>query len=101
MNNIAFTHTGVQEAAKSMEVVLKQAFSAYPEGKRYLTEEELSGTIKVPAQTLATMRCRGKGPRYVKRGRMVRYDWNDVVAWMEIHKIKTVESESGAVKNLL
>jgi hypothetical protein len=85
--------TGVQEAAKSMEVVLRQAFSAYPEGKRYLTEEELSGTIKVPAQTLATMRCKGKGPRYVKRGRMVRYDWNDVVEWMEIHKIKTVESE--------
>jgi predicted DNA-binding transcriptional regulator AlpA len=82
----------LQETAKALGLALIRAFSSYPNGKRFLTEEELSSTIDIPAQTLATMRCRGKGPRYVKRGRLIRYDWNDVVEWMERHKVKTIES---------
>jgi predicted DNA-binding transcriptional regulator AlpA len=80
------------ETAKAVEQALKRAFSAYPNGKRYLTEQELSTVIDIPAATLTTMRCRATGPRYVKRGKLIRYDWNDIVEWMDRHKVRTVDS---------
>jgi hypothetical protein len=53
-NSIAVLDPG--ETAGAVELALKRAFSTYPNGKRYLTEEQLSAVIDIPAATLTTMR---------------------------------------------
>jgi hypothetical protein len=40
---------------------------------RLLTDEEAAPLIGVKPMTLATMRSQGRGPRYYKDGRLVRY----------------------------
>lgn len=47
--------------------------------------EEVSDLLKVPQGTLANWRYLGKGPRFVKVGRRVRYRRSDVEAWLELH----------------
>lgn len=43
---------------------------------------ELAAFLQKKEQTLANWRWRGKGPRYVGRGRGLRYDWADVGEWL-------------------
>jgi hypothetical protein len=50
-----------------------------PAGKA--TPEELADYLKKPLQTLANWRWLGKGPKFTKVGRDVRYEWADVYAW--------------------
>jgi excisionase family DNA binding protein len=50
-----------------------------------LDDEKLSGILDVPVGTLANWRYQGKGPRFVKVGRHVRYRRSDVEAWLELH----------------
>ena len=33
-------------------------------------------------------RLQGRGPKYVKIGRLVRYKWRDVEAWLDSHTIE-------------
>lgn len=40
-------------------------------------------------QTLRKWRVSGRGPRYVKVGHHVKYDWRDVEAWLESRKISS------------
>jgi hypothetical protein len=47
-----------------------------------LTESELSGRIRVAVATLRRWRWSGGGPPFVRVGRCVRYDANDVRAWL-------------------
>jgi len=58
-------------------------------GKKYLTERELANMLSIATSTLANQRSLHKGIPYVKFGRSVRYDENDVVAYMESLKIAT------------
>lgn len=39
----------------------------------FLTEEETAAALRVSPATLRTWRSRGRGPRFVKVGRLVRY----------------------------
>ncbi len=48
-----------------------------------LTAAEVSQLIQVPEATLATWRCVGKGPAFVKLPKCVRYRSEDVLAWLE------------------
>jgi excisionase family DNA binding protein len=48
-----------------------------------LKDHEAAGYLKVPVGTLANWRYQGKGPRFVKVGRHVRYRRSDVEAWLE------------------
>jgi predicted DNA-binding transcriptional regulator AlpA len=50
-----------------------------------LEPEGVSDFLKVPEGTLANWRYLGKGPRFVKVGRRVRYRRSDVEAWLELH----------------
>lgn len=43
----------------------------------------LSEWLGVPEQTLAVWASQGKGPRYYRVGRHVRYRRSDVEAWLE------------------
>jgi excisionase family DNA binding protein len=44
---------------------------------------QVSSYLGIPEKTLAEWRWQGKGPRYVRVGRHVRYRWSDVEAWLE------------------
>jgi hypothetical protein len=47
----------------------------------WITRAELSERIRIPASTLNVWACQGKGPRFAKFGRHVRYRLDDVTAW--------------------
>jgi len=56
---------------------------------RYLTEKEVQRITQRALPTLRNDRHKGKGIKYIKIGRSVRYSLSDVVDYMEKHKIQT------------
>jgi hypothetical protein len=52
-----------------------------------MTETELARRASVSIAVLRKWRREGKGPRFLKLGRLVRYLFGDVHAWMEEHAI--------------
>ena len=56
---------------------------------QYLTENDVSKITGVALSTLRNNRSRGHGIPYIKIGRSVRYDVQDVIEFMESHKILT------------
>lgn len=47
----------------------------------WLTRPELAARAKLPVATLAQWASQGKGPRYARFGRHVRYRLADVLVW--------------------
>lgn len=47
----------------------------------WITRPELATREKLPVATLAQWGSQGKGPKYAKFGRHVRYRLSDVIAW--------------------
>jgi predicted DNA-binding transcriptional regulator AlpA len=52
----------------------------------FLTPVELSQALAVPLATLAFWRTTKQGPAFLKIGRHVRYDVQDVTAWLHQRK---------------
>ena len=52
----------------------------------FLTPVELSRALAVPLATLAFWRATKQGPAFLKIGRHVRYDVQDVTAWLQQRK---------------
>jgi predicted DNA-binding transcriptional regulator AlpA len=50
---------------------------------RLLRPVDVAVRIGVPVGTLANWRCDGRGPRYLKVGRHVRYRVADLEAWLD------------------
>lgn len=48
---------------------------------RWLTRAELAERLQLPVGTLADWALRGKGPRYARFGKHVRYRMSDVATW--------------------
>jgi predicted DNA-binding transcriptional regulator AlpA len=48
---------------------------------KWLSRQELADRYGVPVKTPAQWASRGKGPRYAKFGKHVRYLLSDVIAW--------------------
>ncbi len=48
-----------------------------------LTRPEAAEYLRLKTQTLAAMACHGRGPRFVRCGRSVRYRLADLDGWME------------------
>jgi predicted DNA-binding transcriptional regulator AlpA len=59
--------------------------------KRYVDEKEVSRITSISLSTLRNHRYLRKGIQPIKIGRAVRYSLEDVVAFMESHKISTDE----------
>ena len=57
--------------------------------ERLLTPGELSSRLGIPDSTLAQWRYVGRGPRFIKVGRHVRYRAEDVDAWLEAQTVQT------------
>ncbi|MFC1509689.1 helix-turn-helix domain-containing protein [Candidatus Omnitrophota bacterium] len=56
---------------------------------RYLTESEVSELTSFALSTLRNARFNREGIPYCKIGRSVRYRLNDVVEFMDSHRIET------------
>jgi predicted DNA-binding transcriptional regulator AlpA len=52
-----------------------------------MTESELARRASVSVAVLRKWRREGKGPRFLKLGRLVRYLLGDVNTWMEEHVV--------------
>ena len=57
--------------------------------KRYLTEREVAEITRFALPTLRNERHNGRGIPYIKVGRSVRYELDDVHQYMEAHRINT------------
>lgn len=51
------------------------------ESPRYLDEAAVAAIYQISTATVRTWRCLGRGPRFLKIGRSVRYRPEDVHAW--------------------
>ncbi|MEC5152758.1 putative DNA-binding transcriptional regulator AlpA [Cryobacterium sp. CAN_C3] len=52
----------------------------------FLTQRELSELLRMPERTLEDWRLMQTGPPYIKLGRLVRYDVQDVLTWVREHR---------------
>ena len=59
---------------------------------RYINEKEVKQLTGFALQTLRNNRCRGVGFPYRKIGRSVKYLLQDIIDFMEAHKIETSNS---------
>jgi len=59
------------------------------EHQKYINEYQLSELIGIALSTLRNNRSKGQGIPYIKLGRSVRYNLQDVIDFMEAHKIRT------------
>jgi hypothetical protein len=58
--------------------------------KLYLTEKEVSDCTHLALQTLRNARFNKTGIPYLRvMKRAIRYDYDDVIRWMESHRIET------------
>jgi hypothetical protein len=48
-----------------------------------ISSEQTAGILHVGAQSLATWRCKGRGPRFVKIGRAVFYRESAIKNWLK------------------
>jgi hypothetical protein len=55
--------------------------------KYYLTEKEAAAMSRKALSTLRNDRFHRRGLPYIKVGRSVRYDLDDIILYMEVHKI--------------
>jgi hypothetical protein len=77
-------HEEVRDAvAKHWDEIVKAGSGPPPPApsETWLTRPELSKRAKVPVATLAQWASQGRGPKYAKFGRHVRYRLSDVIAW--------------------
>ena len=54
---------------------------------RYVNDIEAAKILSVSPQTLRNYRHLGRGPAYIKRGRMVRYHVQDLLDFMSAGRI--------------
>jgi hypothetical protein len=58
--------------------------------ERLLTPDEVADALQVPAATLPQWRYLGRGPKYIKVGRHVRYRVVDLDRWLDEQSIGTL-----------
>ncbi|ALV45806.1 hypothetical protein MB46_10275 [Arthrobacter alpinus] len=54
---------------------------------RFLTPADVAEALQIPVGTLANWRSAGKGPRFSRFGGLVRYDPDDVAAWLAEQRV--------------
>ena len=65
-------------------------------GGELISTEQAARRSGLSVSTLNTMRCTGRGPAYFKIGRYVRYDSNDLAAWLRSRRFTSTSQESAA-----
>ncbi|MDD4616045.1 MAG: helix-turn-helix domain-containing protein [Alphaproteobacteria bacterium] len=54
--------------------------------KTFLRTKQAAVYLNLPASTLEKLRSQGGSPKYAKLGRIIVYDVNDLIAWVEAKK---------------
>ena len=62
--------------------------------KQLMTQAEVSNRLKVDPRTLGRWRSSGEGPRYVRLGRGVRYEADELEAWISDRKAKSISPDN-------
>jgi len=62
--------------------------------KRFVKETIVSEITGLSLQTLRNQRCLNRGIKYLKVGRSVRYDLDDVYKYMFSKKVKTEDCQN-------
>lgn len=56
-------------------------------GRRALaTPEEVSDYLGIPVKTLYQWRTRGNGPKSLRVGRHLRYEWPELDRWLQVKR---------------
>ncbi len=63
--------------------------------KPYLTEQELSSVLNVSIHTLQKQRRQGRGIRFCRVGRCVRYASKDVLEYLEQNSFDSTSQYNG------
>ena len=58
--------------------------------------EEVAEHLGVPADTLKDWRYKHEGPEYSRVGKHVRYNWDDVDAWVAARRVDPRPAAQGA-----
>ena len=61
------------------------------EDTRYINEREVSRIRGAALQTLRNERAAGKGIPFYRFGRSVRYRFDEVISWLEAHRVPPKE----------
>ena len=61
------------------------------QSKTYLTEQQVAEMTERAVGTLRNDRWMDRGIPFIRFGRQVRYDLDDVIAFMESHRVSTNE----------
>jgi hypothetical protein len=61
-----------------------------------LTPEEVAEMRGRSLNYLAKERTAGRGPRFIRDGRVIRYAADDVQAWLESKRVETADTERRA-----
>lgn len=62
----------------------------------FIDEKEAAKTLCVPVATLRVWRVRGRGPAFYKAGANVRYDREEIIAWMKAQRHTSTSNKSAA-----
>ena len=65
--------------------------------RRLYDPEEASDYLRVARQTLARWRCYGLGPRFVRMGGRIFYDFVDLDAFIAANKFQSTSAADQAV----
>ena len=66
------------------------------EEETWLTRPQFARRINVPVATPAQWASQGKGPKYAKFGRHVRYRLSDVIAWELANTVQRTDDTPSA-----
>ena len=73
-------------AARVEQLLRRRQSSVVPQ---YLTPDEAAIFLNMPVKTLEHWRARGEGPPFSPVGRHIRYDIDEVRAWMRGRRVET------------
>jgi predicted DNA-binding transcriptional regulator AlpA len=68
-------------------------FTIMNETERAITEVEAAERLGLSIKTLRAWRCRGRGPRFVRFGRSVRYFPSDIEEFIRLNRVETSMSD--------
>jgi hypothetical protein len=57
------------------------------------TAGQVAEYLHTNVNSLAQMRYRGNGPKFIKVGRLVRYRWSDVLDWLAQNTMRRTDGQ--------
>lgn len=67
-----------------------------PAIRQLLNNDETADLLSISRRTLPVWRVQGKGPKFIKIGKLVRYEHTEVAAWKEANTHSST-SHNGAM----